>query len=216
MTEETFEQVVRRYGDMLYRVAFHALRNRADAEDVTQTVLLRLYQQGGRFDSEEHRKHWLLRVAVNESRRLLRSAWRRRPLRVGLAAAALCALTVVGASAANPEFLEEIVLSIRSTVVVSDYQEELIMEDGSQITALRYPDVSVEERDGRTILTVDGAETDITDALSEDGRYVWEATDNGSQAQVIVTLDEDGKPVWVANVAAAGETFEEAGVSVVS
>ena len=78
MTEETFEQVVRCYGDMLYRVAFHALRNRADAEDVTQTVLLRLYQQGGRFDSEEHRKHWLLRVAVNESRRLLRSAWRRR------------------------------------------------------------------------------------------------------------------------------------------
>ena len=129
----------------------------------------------------------------------------RRPLRVGLAAAALCALTVVGASAANPEFLEEIVLSIRSTVVVSDYQEELIMEDGSQITALRYPDVSVEERAGRTILTVDGAETDITDALSEDGRYVWEDTDNGSQAQVIVTLDEDG-----------GETFEEAGVSVVS
>ena len=140
----------------------------------------------------------------------------RRPLRVGLAAAALCALTVVGASAANPEFLEEIVLSIRSAVVVSDYQEELIMEDGSQITALHFPDVSVEERDGRTILTVDGAETDITDALSEDGRYVWEDTDNGSQAQVIVTLDEDGKPVWVANVAAAGETFEEAGVSVVS
>lgn len=77
MTEETFEQVVRRYGDMLYRVAFHALQNRADAEDVTQIVLLKLYQQGGGFDSEEHRKHWLLRVAVNESRRLLRSAWRR-------------------------------------------------------------------------------------------------------------------------------------------
>ena len=97
----------------------------------------------------------------------------RRPLRVGLAAAALCALTVVGASAANPECLEEIVLSIRSAVVVSDYQEELIMEDGSQFTALYFPDVSVEERDGRTILIVNGAETDITDALSEDGRYVW-------------------------------------------
>lgn len=107
-------------------------------------------------------------------------------------------------------------LSIRSAVVVSDYQEELIMEDGSQITALHFPDVSVEERDGRTILTVNGAETDITGALAEDGRYVWEDTDNGSQAQVIVTLDEDGKPVWAANVAAAGETFEEAGVSVVS
>lgn len=39
MTEETFERVARTYGDMLYRVAYHALKNRADAEDVTQTVL---------------------------------------------------------------------------------------------------------------------------------------------------------------------------------
>ena len=78
MTDETFEQAARTYGDMLYRVAYHALKNRADAEDVTQTVLLRLYQQGWRFDSEEHRKHWLLRVAVNESKKLLRSPWRRR------------------------------------------------------------------------------------------------------------------------------------------
>ena len=63
MTEETFERVARTYGDMLYRVAYHALKNRADAEDVTQTVLLKLYQQGDRFESEEHRKHWLLRAA---------------------------------------------------------------------------------------------------------------------------------------------------------
>ena len=78
MTDETFERVARTYGDMLYRVAYHALKNRADAEDVTQTVLLKLYQQGDRFESEEHRKHWLLRVAVNESKKLLRSPWRRR------------------------------------------------------------------------------------------------------------------------------------------
>ena len=76
MTDETFERVARTYGDMLYRVAYHALKNRAD---VTQTVLLKLYQQGDRFESEEHRKHWLLRVSVNESRKLLRSFWRRVP-----------------------------------------------------------------------------------------------------------------------------------------
>ena len=63
-------------GNMLYRVAYHALRTRADAEDVVQTVLLRLYQQDG-FESEDHLKHWLLRVSVNESRKLLRSFWRR-------------------------------------------------------------------------------------------------------------------------------------------
>lgn len=140
----------------------------------------------------------------------------RRPMRLGLIAAALCALMAVGVSAANPEILEEIVMSIRSVVVVSQYQEELTMEDGSQMTSLTFPDVSVEERDGRTILLVNGEETDITEALAEDGRYVWEDMDNGSQARVTVTLDEDGKPVWVADVAAAGEDIGDSGVSLVS
>ncbi len=78
MTDETFEQTARAYGDTLYRVAFHAVGNRPDAEDVVQTALLRLYEHSGAFESEEHLKHWLLRVAVNESRKLLRTFWRRR------------------------------------------------------------------------------------------------------------------------------------------
>ena len=78
MTDETFERAARMFGDMLYRVAYHALKNRADAEDVVQTVLLKLYQQTDGFESEAHLKHWLLRVTVNESRKLLRSFWHRR------------------------------------------------------------------------------------------------------------------------------------------
>lgn len=78
MTDEAFSQAARDHGDMLYRVALHALKNRADAEDVMQTALLRLYERPGDFESPEHLKHWLLRVAVNESRKLLRSFWRRR------------------------------------------------------------------------------------------------------------------------------------------
>ena len=58
-------------------MAYHALKNRADAEDVMQTTLLRLLEHRQPFESEEHMKHWLLRVAVNESRKLLRSFWRR-------------------------------------------------------------------------------------------------------------------------------------------
>ncbi|USF26614.1 ECF RNA polymerase sigma factor SigE [Firmicutes bacterium ASF500] len=77
MTQEAFAQAARTYGDTVYRVALHALNRREDAEDVTQTVLLRLYERDKEFESEEHMKHWLLRVAVNESRRVLRSFWRR-------------------------------------------------------------------------------------------------------------------------------------------
>ena len=42
-----------------------------------KTTLLRLLEHRQPFESEEHMKHWLLRVAVNESRKLLRSFWRR-------------------------------------------------------------------------------------------------------------------------------------------
>lgn len=78
MTDEKFERSARAYADMIFRVAVHALRDRQEAEDVTQTVLLRLYQQKEDFAGEEHLKHWLLRVAVNESRKVLRSPWRMR------------------------------------------------------------------------------------------------------------------------------------------
>ena len=77
MTQEEFSRAARTYGDTIYRVALHALKNPADAEDVMQTVLLRLFEQKNKFESEDHLKHWLLRVAVNESRRLMRSFWRR-------------------------------------------------------------------------------------------------------------------------------------------
>ena len=77
MTDEDFARAARTYGDTVYRVAYHALNSTHDAEDVMQTVLLRLYECKKDFESEEHMKHWILRVAVNESRRQLRSFWRR-------------------------------------------------------------------------------------------------------------------------------------------
>lgn len=80
MENGRFEEVARRYADGIYRVACHALSDPAEAEDVTQTVLLRLYQHNGAFESEEHQKYWIFRVAVNESRKVLRSPWRRKML----------------------------------------------------------------------------------------------------------------------------------------
>ena len=77
MTQEDFAQAARTYSDTIYRIALHALNNRHDAEDVMQTVLLKLCECKKEFESEEHMKHWLLRVAVNESRKVGRSFWRR-------------------------------------------------------------------------------------------------------------------------------------------
>ena len=76
MTIDTFERLARAYGDTVFRVAYHALGHRMDAEDVTQGVLLKLYRTDKAFDSDDHAKHWLLRVTINDCRKVLRSPWR--------------------------------------------------------------------------------------------------------------------------------------------
>ena len=78
MTNAEFEAAVERYADMLFRLAYSYLKNRADAEDVMQETLLKLYLERSGFQSPDHERYWLVRVAVNECRKLLRSPWRRR------------------------------------------------------------------------------------------------------------------------------------------
>ena len=77
MTDAAFEAVVKLYADMVFRLAYSYLKNRADAEYVMQETLLKLYTQDP-FDTPEHERFWVVRVAVNECRRLLRSPWRCR------------------------------------------------------------------------------------------------------------------------------------------
>lgn len=74
---EEFEDIVRRQSSMVYRLALSRLRNAADAEDVCQTVFLRLHRASPAFADAEHERAWLLRTTVNCCTDLHRSAWRR-------------------------------------------------------------------------------------------------------------------------------------------
>ena len=74
-TSAELESVMERYGKMVYRLAYSHTRCRADAEDIYQEVFLRYYQKRPAFDSEDHRRAWLLRVTVNRCRTLFASAW---------------------------------------------------------------------------------------------------------------------------------------------
>ena len=76
-TTEEFECLAGRYMDRIFRLAFGCLKSQADADDVTQTVLLRLYEADKEFESDAHLKNWLVRVTVNECRKFWRSPWRR-------------------------------------------------------------------------------------------------------------------------------------------
>ena len=77
LTKTEFTRLAEMYKDAVFRLAFSLLRNAADADDAVQNALLKLYQTDKRFESDEHVKNWLLRVAVNECRMLWRSPARR-------------------------------------------------------------------------------------------------------------------------------------------
>ena len=71
---EVFTLAVQKYSDAVYRAAMHNSRCAADAEDVVQDVYEKLLHYNGTFESEEHLKAWLLRVAINRCRDLTRAA----------------------------------------------------------------------------------------------------------------------------------------------
>lgn len=74
---ENFEEVMEFYMPMVYRIAFARLADRSDAEDVTQDVFLRYFRTGLTYESEEHRKAWLIRCAVNCAKNVAGSEWNR-------------------------------------------------------------------------------------------------------------------------------------------
>lgn len=76
-TDEQFTGLVGRYIDTVFRVALNYLKSPADAEDITQTVFEKLLRERKIFESDEHIRNWLIRVTINECKKLLRAPWRR-------------------------------------------------------------------------------------------------------------------------------------------
>lgn len=71
MNEKEFTALAEAYMDMVYRIALNVVGNRSDAEDTVQNVMLRLYRSAPAFENEQHAKHWLIRVTMNESKRIV-------------------------------------------------------------------------------------------------------------------------------------------------
>lgn len=65
------------YRDRLFAAAFQVCGNADDAEDAAQEALLRYHISEKQFESEQHIRAWLLRVAINCAKNLSRSFFRR-------------------------------------------------------------------------------------------------------------------------------------------
>lgn len=75
--DDELQETLNKYSLMVYRLAYAQVRNKYDADDIYQEVFLRLVKANPAFESEEHRKAWLIRVTVNCCKSFWHSAWRR-------------------------------------------------------------------------------------------------------------------------------------------
>ena len=78
MQSDIFTEYVRKYSAAVYRAAYSCTQSRPDSEDIMQDAFLKLYQSGKSFRDDEHVKAWLLRVAINRARDIMRSSWKKQ------------------------------------------------------------------------------------------------------------------------------------------
>ncbi len=64
--------ILTRFGDSILRYAYTYLHNMSDAEEVLQDTLVQFLKTAPEFESENHEKAWLLRVAANLSKNRIR------------------------------------------------------------------------------------------------------------------------------------------------
>ena len=112
--------------------------------------------------------------------------------------AVAAALMAISAAAANPEGVQRFLGDIASVVQVGQYRKDMTNVNGETVAVFTIPDPSVENRNGRAILVIDGKDAaDITDALRSEGRYAYDLEAEKGQLHILV---EGTAEEWTASV----------------
>jgi RNA polymerase sigma-70 factor (ECF subfamily) len=70
--DEAFTELVRRHSGQVYGLSLNMLRNREDAEDNLQNVLVKAFHHIDRFEGNSQFSTWLVRITINEALMKLR------------------------------------------------------------------------------------------------------------------------------------------------
>lgn len=73
MTKEKFTSLVLDCEETLYRISVSMLKNEKDAEDATQTAILKAYEKISTLREERYFKTWLVRILINICKKQLRN-----------------------------------------------------------------------------------------------------------------------------------------------
>lgn len=69
---DNLREIYDRNVDMLYHICLIYLKNPADAEDAVHNTFVKLIEKQQVFENELHEKNWLIKVASNISKNMLR------------------------------------------------------------------------------------------------------------------------------------------------
>src|SRR5215467_9869928 len=72
--EEAMAELAQTYSSKIYQLAFRYLRNKEDAEEVTQDVLFKVYRKVGAFRGDAALSSWIYRITFNAAMSRLRTA----------------------------------------------------------------------------------------------------------------------------------------------
>lgn len=75
--ETAFDQIVERYQDMVFGLAFRFLGNRDEAVELSQEVFLQIYRKLDTFRKHAALRTWIYRIVINQAKNKQRW-WRRR------------------------------------------------------------------------------------------------------------------------------------------
>jgi RNA polymerase sigma-70 factor (ECF subfamily) len=71
--EQALSDLADTYGSKIYQLAFRYLRNKEDAEEVAQDVLLKVHRKVGAFRGDSALSSWIYRITFNTAMSRLRS-----------------------------------------------------------------------------------------------------------------------------------------------
>ena len=74
MVVTKFEQLVRESQDTLYRISMSMLKNEHDAQDAVSETILKAYENLHKLRKEEYFKTWLIRILINECKKVLKKS----------------------------------------------------------------------------------------------------------------------------------------------
>jgi RNA polymerase sigma-70 factor (ECF subfamily) len=72
--ESAVQELAERYSPRIYQLALRHMKNREDAEEVTQDVLMKVYRKVGAFRGDAALSSWIYRITFNTAMSRLRNA----------------------------------------------------------------------------------------------------------------------------------------------